>query len=349
MSTIAPGHSAGAGSARGRVLVAEDETLIRLDIREVLERKGWDVCGEARDGGEAVRLVRGLEPDVALLDLKMPGMDGVEATRRIHSGRNTPIVMMTAFDRPSSLVRSIVAGAAAFVVKPFVEDELDLAIARAASGAGPLSGTEGGLDDAGASLRRAEIVAAAKRLFAANGYDGTSIQEVADEVGLLKGSLYYHVAAKEELLALAVAGFLRASAAVLRHAQEAGGSPRRRLQRFVTARRALHLYDWQGSAIVADPSRSLREAGVHRSLSEAATMEAQFLSDLLVAGEGDGGFRLDGDPAYVAGRILDVVAGSTVTARRSLSGLAIDDDAHACAAFVLAAVGGGGRRTGRET
>ena len=120
MSTFTPSRPA--GPIRGRVLVAEDETLIRLDIRAALEKRGWDVCGEARDGSEAVRLAHGLQPDVALLDLKMPGIDGVEATRRIHGARNTPVVMMTAYDRPSSVARSIVAGATEYVVKPFVED-----------------------------------------------------------------------------------------------------------------------------------------------------------------------------------------------------------------------------------
>ena len=172
MSTFAPTRPA--GPTRGRVLVAEDETLIRLDIRAALERKGWDVCGEARDGGEAVRLVHGLEPDVALLDLKMPGIDGVEATRRIHGAGTTPIVMMTAFDRPSSLVRAIVAGATEYVVKPFVEDELDRAIARAAS-----ADPAGARDVPAAPQRTAEIVAAAKRLFAANGYDATDVDRIA--------------------------------------------------------------------------------------------------------------------------------------------------------------------------
>ncbi len=339
MSTFTPSRPV--QPIRGRVLVAEDETVIRLDIRAALEKRGWDVCGEARDGSEAVRLAHGLEPDVALLDLKMPGIDGVEATRRIHGARNTPVVMMTAYDRPSSLARSIVAGATEYVVKPFVEDELDRAVARAASGASPLPGQLGEPNRAAAPPRRAEIIAAAKRLFATNGYDATSIQRLADEVGLLKGSLYYHVASKEELLTTTVAGFLNASAAVLRYAQEAGGSPRRRLQRFVSARRALHLYDWQGSAIVATSSRSLRESEVGRMVSDAATMDTQFLVDLLAAGERGGAFRLSGEPTYVARSILDVVAGSPAAAGRSqgLSGLAIDDDAHACAAFALAAVG----------
>ena len=332
MSTFAPTRPA--GPTRGRVLVAEDETLIRLDIRAALERKGWDVCGEARDGGEAVRLVHGLEPDVALLDLKMPGIDGVEATRRIHGTGTTPIVMMTAFDRPSSLVRAIVAGATEYVVKPFVEDELDRAIARAAS-----ADPAGARDVPAAPQRTAEIVAAAKRLFAANGYDATSIQQIADEVGLLKGSLYYHITAKEDLLRMTLAGFLSASAAVLRHAQDCGGSPRRRLHRFVTARRALHLYDSEGAAIVACSSRSLREESIRRSLSDARTMDAQFLADLLEAGERGGTFRLSGDPDDVARRVLDVVAGLPAAGGHSLSGLAIDDAANACSAFVLAAVG----------
>ena len=339
MSTFTPSRPA--GPIRGRVLVAEDETLIRLDIRAALEKRGWDVCGEARDGSEAVRLAHGLEPDVALLDLKMPGIDGVEATRRIHGARNTPVVMMTAYDRPSSLARSIVAR------RDGVRRQ---ALRRGRARPGGCARRErsptapsptGERDHAATPPRRAEIIAAAKRLFATNGYDATSIQHLADEVGLLKGSLYYHIASKEELLTTTVAGFLNASAAVLRYAQEAGGSPRRRLQRFVSARRALHLYDWQGSAIVATSSRSLREAEVGRMLSDAAAMDTQFLVDLLTAGERGGAFRLSGEPTYVARSILDVVAGSPAAAGRSqgLSGVAIDDDAHACAAFVLAAVG----------
>jgi DNA-binding NarL/FixJ family response regulator len=329
--------------------VAEDEALIRLDIRAALEQRGWDVCGEARDGGEAVRLVRGLAPDVALLDLKMPGIDGVEATRRIHGAGMTPIVMMTAYDRPSALVRSLVAGATEYVVKPFVEDELDRAITRAASGGSPAASATGDLDSAGAPKRRAEIVDVAKRLFATNGYDATSIQQIADEVGLLKGSLYYYIAAKDDLLRLTVAGFLNASAAVLRYAQESHVSSRRRLHRFVSARRALHLYEWQAVAILAGSSRSLQEAGVRRAVADAATMDAEFLVDLLEAGKRDGAFRLSGEPAQLARRILDVTAGSIGTMRRNLNGLAIDADAHACAAFVLAALGGSERgRAGVE-
>ena len=95
---------------KGRVLVAEDKALIRLDIRSVLERRGWEICGEARDGREAVRLASDLRPDVTLIDVRMPGLDGVEATRLIQRERETPVVMMAAYDRPSLVARSISRG-----------------------------------------------------------------------------------------------------------------------------------------------------------------------------------------------------------------------------------------------
>jgi response regulator NasT len=122
-----------AGPHRPRILIAEDETLIRLDLRALLQERGWDVCGEARDGREAVRLAGDLEPDVTLMDVKMPLVDGIEATRLIQSKRRTPVVVMTAYDRPSLLARSIVAGATSYVLKPFAEEELVATIASAPS------------------------------------------------------------------------------------------------------------------------------------------------------------------------------------------------------------------------
>ena len=80
-----------------RVLVAEDETLIRLDLVGLLEAAGLEVCAEARDGEEAVELARATQPDVALLDVKMPRLDGIEAARRILEERPLPIVMVTAY------------------------------------------------------------------------------------------------------------------------------------------------------------------------------------------------------------------------------------------------------------
>jgi two-component system, response regulator PdtaR len=80
-----------------RILVAEDETIIRLDLRDLLERAGFEVCAEARDGEEAVALARSELPDVAVLDVKMPKLDGIEAARRILDERPIPIVMLTAY------------------------------------------------------------------------------------------------------------------------------------------------------------------------------------------------------------------------------------------------------------
>jgi DNA-binding NarL/FixJ family response regulator len=333
-----PLPQAAARSTRGRVLIAEDEPLTRLDIRAILEQRGWEVCGEARTGREAVRLAQGLEPDVTLMDLKLPGMDGVEATRFIQGTRRTPVVMMTGSDRPSLLVRSIVAGATSYVVKPLGEDELDAAVARAARETTAPRGELPGAGSRGATRRRAEIISVTKRLFAANGYDATSIKDIADEVGLLKGSLYHHIASKEEALSAIVSAFLTAAAAVLDHARLSSGSPRRRLGTFVAARRALHLHDWQASAILANSPGALRATGHVSSVSDATRLELRFLEAVLVEGAADGTFALSGEPSGVATQILDVVAGSTGRQGRDLGDAAIDDAAYSCTSFALAAV-----------
>jgi len=93
-----------------RVLVAEDETLIRLDLRGLLEAAGFEVCAEALDGEEAVQLARETEPDVALLDVKMPRLDGIEAARRILDERPIPIVMVTAYGERELVSRAVEAG-----------------------------------------------------------------------------------------------------------------------------------------------------------------------------------------------------------------------------------------------
>ena len=114
-----------------RVLIAEDETLIRLDLRGLLESAGFDVCAEARDGEEAVALARETEPDVALLDVKMPRLDGIEAARRILEERAIPIVMVTAYGERELVSRAVEAGVFGYLVKPFRETDLLPAIATA--------------------------------------------------------------------------------------------------------------------------------------------------------------------------------------------------------------------------
>jgi response regulator NasT len=114
-----------------RILVAEDETLIRLDLRTLLEANGYEVCGEARDGEEAVELAARLEPDVAIMDVELPRLDGLEAARRIMARRPLPIVMVTAFDGQELVARAVDAGVFGYVVKPFREQALIPAIRTA--------------------------------------------------------------------------------------------------------------------------------------------------------------------------------------------------------------------------
>jgi response regulator NasT len=114
-----------------RILIAEDETLIRLDLRGILERAGFEVCAEARDGQEAVDLARDLRPDLAILDVKMPRLDGIEAARRILDERPIPIVILTAYGQEELVARAVEAGVFGYLVKPFREADL-LPASRAA-------------------------------------------------------------------------------------------------------------------------------------------------------------------------------------------------------------------------
>jgi len=107
-----------------RILVAEDETIIRLDLKDLLERAGFEVCAEARDGEEAVALARSERPDVALMDVKMPRLDGIEAARRILDERPIPIVMLTAYGQQELVARAAEAGVFGYLVKPFREQDL---------------------------------------------------------------------------------------------------------------------------------------------------------------------------------------------------------------------------------
>jgi two-component system, response regulator PdtaR len=114
-----------------RILVAEDETIIRLDLRELLERAGFEVCAEARDGAEAVELARSEEPDLAIMDVKMPRVDGIEAARQILDERPIPIVMLTAYGQEELVSRAVEAGVFGYLVKPFREQDLLPAIRAA--------------------------------------------------------------------------------------------------------------------------------------------------------------------------------------------------------------------------
>ncbi|MCG8922247.1 MULTISPECIES: ANTAR domain-containing response regulator [Lentzea] len=116
-----------------RVLVAEDEALIRLDLVEMLREEGYDVAGEAADGEEAIKLATELDPDLVILDVKMPKVDGIEAAQHIAGNRIAPVVILTAFSQRDLVERARDAGAMAYLVKPFAKRDLVPAIELAMS------------------------------------------------------------------------------------------------------------------------------------------------------------------------------------------------------------------------
>jgi two-component system, response regulator PdtaR len=107
-----------------RVVIAEDEAIIRLDLKETLQEEGYDVVGETGRGDEAVALVKDLQPDLAILDIKMPGMDGLSAAREIAGERRAAVLILTAFSQRDLIEQARDAGALAYLVKPFQKSEL---------------------------------------------------------------------------------------------------------------------------------------------------------------------------------------------------------------------------------
>jgi response regulator NasT len=107
-----------------RVLICEDETIIRLDLRAICERAGLEVVGEARDGVEALRLAAELEPDVVVMDVQMPKLDGIEAARQLLAERPVPIVVVTAFPQEELVRRAVEVGVFGYLVKPFRENDV---------------------------------------------------------------------------------------------------------------------------------------------------------------------------------------------------------------------------------
>jgi two-component system, response regulator PdtaR len=115
------------------VVIAEDEALIRLDLKEMLEEEGYLVAGEVGDGASAVDLAQRLRPDLVIMDVKMPGLDGISAAERIAAERIAPVVILTAFSQRELVQRASEAGAMAYLVKPFTRADLVPAIEVAVS------------------------------------------------------------------------------------------------------------------------------------------------------------------------------------------------------------------------
>jgi len=147
-----------------RVLIAEDEALIRLDLKEMLEEEGFDVVAEVSDGASAVRLARELKPDLVILDVKMPIMDGIDAAEQIAAERLSAILILTAFSQRELVEKARRAGAMAYLVKPFQKHDLLPAVQIATGRFRELSDVEQERDDLADQLEIRKLVERAKGL-----------------------------------------------------------------------------------------------------------------------------------------------------------------------------------------
>ncbi|MES7515520.1 response regulator [Cutibacterium acnes] len=152
----------GAEAEHPRVVVAEDEALIRLDLVELLEEHGYEIVGQASDGEEAVRLANELEPDLIVMDVKMPKMDGITAADKIAEDRICAVVMLTAFSQRDLIKRAKEAGAMAYVVKPFDASDVIPAIEIAMARFAEIRGVEDEVMDLEERLESCKIVDQAK-------------------------------------------------------------------------------------------------------------------------------------------------------------------------------------------
>ncbi len=145
-----------------RVIIAEDEALIRLDLAEMLGEEGYDVVGQAGDGERAVELAEELRPDLVVLDVKMPRLDGISAAQRIATQRIAPVVILTAFSQRDLVERARDAGAMAYLVKPFNKHDLVPAIEMAVSRFAELQMLEAEVADLTERLETRKLVDRAK-------------------------------------------------------------------------------------------------------------------------------------------------------------------------------------------
>jgi AmiR/NasT family two-component response regulator len=150
------------GPAPRRVLVAEDEALIRLDLAEMLGEAGYDVVGQASNGEQAVEMATELEPDLVIMDVKMPVMDGLTAAEQIGEKRLCPVVMLTAFSQTELVERARDAGVMAYIVKPFTSNDVRPAIDIALSRWAELKALESEVADLGERLETRKAVERAK-------------------------------------------------------------------------------------------------------------------------------------------------------------------------------------------
>ena len=153
--------------AKTRVVVAEDEVLIRLDLAEMLTEEGYEVVGQAGDGEAAVALTTELRPDLVVMDVKMPKLDGISAAEQIATARIAPVVMLTAFSQRELVDRATQAGAMAYVVKPFGKADLIPAIEVARARFAEIQAVEAEVSDLNERLESRKAVDRAKGLLQA--------------------------------------------------------------------------------------------------------------------------------------------------------------------------------------
>src|SRR4051812_540673 len=231
-----------------RILVAEDETIIRLDLRELLERAGFDVCAEAKDGVEAVELARSEQPDLAVLDVKMPRLDGIEAARRILDERPIPIVMLTAYGQDELVSRAVEAGVFGYLVKPFREQDLLPAIRTARARHEELSALREQAD----SL--AEALAARKSIERAKGL-------LMEREGLTEQEAFARLRKASQVSGRPMSVVAEAVVATFERPQaQACASSNSRSQREIRCWSSSRAWRWAASASTSDQSSASRRS-----------------------------------------------------------------------------------------
>jgi len=145
-----------------RIVIADDEPIILLDLRQMLEELGMSVVGEASDGAQAVEKVRTLKPDLAILDVKMPEMDGIEAARILHEERLAPVILLTAYSDAELIQRAKQAGVYGYIVKPFKQADLTPAIEVALARYQEARELEQQVDDLKETLETRKVIERAK-------------------------------------------------------------------------------------------------------------------------------------------------------------------------------------------
>ena len=300
-----------------RVLIAEDETLIRMDLRAGLEAHGLEVCGEARDGNEAVDLAQRMQPDVVVLDVRMPGLDGLEAARQIQAARPTPLLLLTAYDDPELVTRAIDAGVSAYLVKPYHPSALVPALRTAVARHGELEelrGRQKRRSTTGTAARRDELLSAAARVFGEKGFAAASMQELAEAMSLKPTAVYHYFASKDELLAEVVTKAHTEAWQTVSRALAATGDSLHALTAFVES-----LTKWasgrRNEASLLLQAQPLEDGAGREAVAQASAAYRDCLSDLVRRGQTDGRVKHDVDPELASAAIIGAIAAVTSPAR----------------------------------